>query len=179
MNDKTRTHRKILDNDTFLKMLDDGANDAYKRPWHRLERGLRLNRIRIFADNEAQKSQLSHQECQSLLQLLQKSLDKKILNSKTTVIYDQDNEIIKEIKGLVMHRGSDGIMKFQIIEKKIGAVTMRRKRDDLLTAQKSAHQTATDAAQTATTAAQTAAQTAADTSSETNAVTDTVTDLTQ
>jgi hypothetical protein len=160
MNDKTRTHRKILDNDTFSKMLDEKANDAYKRPWHRLERGLRLNRLRLFAESEANKSQLSQQECQSLLLLLQKSLDKKILNSKTTVIYDQDNESIKEIKGLVMHRGSDSIMKFQLIEKKTGAVTMRRKRDDV-SSQQTAHQIATADAQTATTAAQTAAEIAA------------------
>jgi hypothetical protein len=161
MNDKTRTHRKILDSDNFSKLLDAGANDAYKRPWHRLERGLRLNRLRLFTDSESERSQLSQQESHSLLQLLQKSLDKKILNSKTTVIYDQDEEVIKEIKGLVMHRGSDGIMKFQLLEKKTGAVTMRRKRDDSVAVQPTSQQIAVNQAAQQTAANQAAAEIAA------------------
>jgi len=38
---------------TFVNFLNQEADDAYKRPWHRLERGLRLNRIRKFIDDEA------------------------------------------------------------------------------------------------------------------------------
>ena len=130
MNDKHKTQRKPLDSESFSKLLDDKANDAYKRPWHRLERGLRLNRLRLFAETEAQKTQLSQIEKAALLNVLQKGLDKKLLNSKTTVVYDQDQETILEIKGLVMHRGSDGFMKFQLIEKKVSTAGTRRKRDD-------------------------------------------------
>jgi hypothetical protein len=130
MNDKHKTQRKPLDSESFSKLLDDKANDAYKRPWHRLERGLRLNRLRVFAETEAQKTQLSQIEKAALLNVLQKGLDKKLLNSKTTVVYDQEQETILEIKGLVMHRGSDGFMKFQLIEKKVSTAGTRRKRDD-------------------------------------------------
>ena len=114
-------------NDQLDKILEGGVNDAYKRPWHRLERGLRLNRIRLFVTEEAARVNLTEVESMQLLALLQKSLDKKILNSKTTVIYDQDEEKIKEIKGLVSHRESDGLNKYKFIEKRTG-VTMRRKR---------------------------------------------------
>jgi hypothetical protein len=69
---------------------------------------------------------LTQYETASLLVLLQKALDKRQLNSKMNVIYDQDTEQILEIKGLVMHRTADGVMKFQILEKKVG--TVRRKR---------------------------------------------------
>ncbi len=114
-------------NDELDRILEGGVNDAYKRPWHRLERGLRLNRLRLFVTEEAARVNLTEVESMQLLALLQKSLDKKILNSKTTVIYDQDEEKIKEIKGLVSHRESDGLLKYKFIEKRTG-VTMRRKR---------------------------------------------------
>jgi len=114
-------------NDELDRILEGGVNDAYKRPWHRLERGLRLNRLRLFVTEEAARVNLTEVESMQLLALLQKSLDKKILNSKTTVIYDQDEEKIKEIKGLVSHRESDGLLKYRFIEKRTG-VTMRRKR---------------------------------------------------
>ncbi len=114
-------------NEQLDRILEGGMNDAYKRPWHRLERGLRLNRIRQFVQEEAAKVNLSEQESTQLLAQLQKALDKKILNSKTTVVYDQNEEKIKEIKGLISHRESDGFLRYKIIEKR-AAVTMRRPR---------------------------------------------------
>ena len=33
--------------------LNINASEAYKRPWHRLERGLRLNRIRNFVESKS------------------------------------------------------------------------------------------------------------------------------
>lgn len=112
------------------QILNAGMQGAYKRPWHRLERGLRLNRIRVFAEEEATRVSLSEAETTQLLTLLQKALDKKMLNSKTTVIYDQEEEKIKEIKGLVSHRGADGLTRYQFAEKRSISLTMRRKRSE-------------------------------------------------
>ena len=36
--------------DPFRNLLDESARDAFRRPWHRLERGLRLNRLRMFVE---------------------------------------------------------------------------------------------------------------------------------
>lgn len=127
---KNKTQRRLPNDEASLnKMLDDSIKDAYKRPWHRLERGLRLNRLRAFADEEKRKLNLSQFESATLLGILQKALDKKLLNSKTTVVYDHEKEAILEIKGLVMHRSADGIMKFQMLEKKPGT-TLRKKKED-------------------------------------------------
>ncbi len=128
--DLKKTVRRLPNDEASLnKVLDDSIKDAYKRPWHRLERGLRLNRLRAFVEDEKKKLGLTQFESASLLSVLQKSLDKKLLNSKTTVIYDQEKESILEIKGLVMHRGADGIMRYQLLEKK-PATTLRKKKDD-------------------------------------------------
>jgi hypothetical protein len=132
----SRTHKRHSDYDEddstgtgnaqLDKILEGGVSDAYKRPWHRLERGLRLNRLRQFVQDETDRMALSEVESMQLLSLLHKSLEKKNLNSKTTVVYDLAEEKIKEIKGLVSHREADGILKYKFIEKKVTASTRRR-----------------------------------------------------
>lgn len=120
--------RKSVENqDSLMRFLDAEAGGAYKRQWHRLERGLRLNRLRKFSEEEAERLNLSDPEKQNLYQLLIKSLERKLLNSKTAVIYDLEKEKITEIKGLVMHRNAEGYMLFQLVDKQ-KAVTFRRKK---------------------------------------------------
>jgi hypothetical protein len=117
----------VPNQDALIRFLDQDAGNAYQRQWHRLERGLRLNRLRKFSEEEAERLHLSEAEQQSLYALLLKSLDRKLLNSKTAVIYDQEQERITEIKGLVMHRNSEGTVLFQLLDKQKG-VTFRRKK---------------------------------------------------
>lgn len=119
--------KKNTINDSLLTFLDNDADSAYRRQWHRLERGLRLNRIRKFTNEEAEKLNLKEVEKNNLYSLLLKSLDKKQLNSKTAVIYDVEKESITEIKGLVMHRNSEGTVLFQLLDKQKG-VTFRKKK---------------------------------------------------
>ena len=108
--------------------LNAEVNEAYKRPWHRLERGLRLNRLNLFAEEEKKRLGLSDQDSKDLYSLLVKSLDKKLLNSKSTVNYDPVKERILEIKGLVMHRTAEERVLFQIIERKTNSITFRKPR---------------------------------------------------
>lgn len=122
----TRRH-VTFESENLLQFLDQDAGGAYKRQWHRLERGLRLNRLRKFASEEAERLNLSEPEKNNLYALLAKSLDKKLLNSKTSVIYDQEKESIAEIKGLIMHRNSEGQVLFQLLDKQ-KAVTFRKKK---------------------------------------------------
>ena len=113
-------------NESLENMLNAESTAAYKRPWHRLDRGLRLNRIKAFIDGLAATRGLKPEEQVALLQLLTRALDRKILNSKTSVIYDLEKEQITEIKPLVMHPKADGEVLFQILEKK-NAVTFRKR----------------------------------------------------
>ena len=113
-------------NESLQNLLSAEIGNAFKRPWHRLERGLRLNRLRAFTESLAAKRGFKDTEKQSLLALLTKSLDKKLLNSKTSVEYDQEAEEIKEIKPLVMHQSATGEVLFQLLEKR-NAVTFRKR----------------------------------------------------
>ena len=74
-------------NESLENMLNAESTAAYKRPWHRLDRGLRLNRLRAFVETLASSRGLTPPEQASLLQLLTRALDRKILNSKTSVTF--------------------------------------------------------------------------------------------
>lgn len=113
-------------NESLELMLEAEAGKAYKKPWHRLERGLRLNRLRAFSEGLGAARGLKPVEQENLLTLLTKALDKKLLNSKTAVLYDAEKEEITEIKPLVMHQNASGEVLFQILERR-NAVTFRRK----------------------------------------------------
>ena len=112
------------ENPNLVSFLETNANDAFRRPWHRLERGLRLNRIRMFIASEKAKLNLSDADAEYLTNLLHKSLDKKLLNSKSAVVYSVEAQEIQEIKGLVYHTTSEGRVLSQIVEKK--GVTFRK-----------------------------------------------------
>ena len=135
---KTLRKQYDLSGETIFKdySLNQGLQDllqkesevAFKKPWHRLERGMRLNRLRLFSDSMKDSKGLQETESTALLQLLTKSLDKKQLNSKNSVVYDIETEKILEIKSLVMHQKADGSYIFQLLDKPIrNTVTMRRK----------------------------------------------------
>jgi hypothetical protein len=115
-------------NEGLQDFLNKESEIAFKKPWHRLERGLRLNRLRLFCDIMRNSKGFQEKEFNLLLQLLTKALDKKILNSKNAITYDIENEKITEIKNLVMHQNADGEYTFQILDKPVrNSITMRKK----------------------------------------------------
>ena len=115
-------------NESLQELLKKESEVAFKKPWHRLERGMRLNRLRLYVDNMKDSKGLQEEEANTLLALLNKSLDKKFLNSKNAVVYDIEEEKILEIKNLVMHQKADASYVFQLLEKPLrNAVTLRRK----------------------------------------------------
>lgn len=115
-------------NEGLQELLKKESEVAFKKPWHRLERGMRLNRLRLFVENMKDSKGLQENEATALLQLLTKSLEKKLLNSKNAVVYDVDTEKILEVKNLVMHQRADGSYVFQLLDKPIrNAITMRKK----------------------------------------------------
>ena len=111
------------------QMLNKDAGNALKRPWHKLERGLRIGRLRDFVARETDKLKLSDEDSDALFKLLCKGLDRKMLSSKAAVTYDHDTEQILEIKGLVAHTNAIGQTKYQLLEKKSGTTQKKRIKD--------------------------------------------------
>lgn len=115
-------------NESLQELLKKESEVAFKKPWHRLERGMRLNRLRLFTDDMKNSKGLQEFEATALLTMLTKSLEKKLLNSKNSVIYDTETEKILEIKNLVLHQNADGSYLFQLLDKPLrNAATQRKK----------------------------------------------------
>ena len=94
-----RTYKKpLMENQTgeeaeenFKTLLEDSAREAYSRPWHRIERGLRLNRLRIFVEEIGPQYNMDLSERENFFIFLQKALDKKLLNTLKVVNYDPED----------------------------------------------------------------------------------------
>lgn len=106
--------------ESFKTLLDGGVKNAYSRPWHRIERGLRLNRLRKYIDDIAVHNEMSDGEKEELFVFFQKALDKKLLNTLKIVQYDQDKQHIVSIKGFDLKR-VDGVLKWELVAKKVKA----------------------------------------------------------
>jgi hypothetical protein len=117
--------------DSSLKgLLEDSAREAYSRPWHRIERGLRLNRLRIFVEEVAPQFGMTKDEREGFFIFLQKSLDKKLLNTLKVVIYDQEKQRITQIRGLEIKRNQEGALKWGFSVKKQRTEATRKKRKE-------------------------------------------------
>lgn len=133
----SKTRRRVVDvsgagisgfsdkNDQFLKFLASNADDTYTRPWHKLEPGVRKNRLRKFVEDEGARFQFTDLDKAAMFMVLSRALEKKQLNSKSVVTYDTEKQEILEIKGFVYHKQADGRFTFQFAERKAG--TMRKK----------------------------------------------------
>ena len=134
----SKTQRRIYDNldvsgalalgfyEKNFKTLATDAENSLKRPWHKLERGLRIGRIREFVARETERLKMDSEDSDALFKLLLKALDRKLLNSKAAVTYDMESEQITEIKGLVSHTSALNKTKYQILEKKPAATQKKR-----------------------------------------------------
>jgi hypothetical protein len=137
-----KTHKKpLIENqngqngeadDSFRNLLEDSAREAYSRPWHRIERGLRLNRLRIFIEEVAPQFDMTKDEKDAFFIFLQKALDKKLLNTLKVVNYDQEKQRITMIRGLEIKRNQEGILKWGFSTKKQRTDgTRKKKKDDI------------------------------------------------
>jgi len=72
------------------------------KPWLRLERGLRLQKLRTFAESYPG---LSNEEKENLNKALVKANDSKLLNTKQQIVYEEGK--ILSIRGLKIIRDGD------------------------------------------------------------------------
>jgi len=75
------------------------------KPWLRLERGIRFQKFRAFAESYPG---LRTDERENLFRMLTKANDAKLLNTKQQIVYE--NGIITAVKGLkIIHTGNPSV----------------------------------------------------------------------
>lgn len=115
--------------DKFKNLLDESAKQAFARPWHRLERGLRLNRLRLYVDEMAPRCSFNDDEKVRFFNFLQNALDRKLLNTNKIVNYIPEEQKIISIKGLEVKRNVDGSIRWGFTTKKTELNQTRKKND--------------------------------------------------
>jgi len=103
----THTNQPEQKNDVLEKKMvnffdAESAAVSLSKPWLRLERGLRLQKYRTFAESYPS---LNAEEKETLYKVLMKANDAKLLNTKQHVQYE--NGVIQSIKGLKIVRVGD------------------------------------------------------------------------
>lgn len=93
----TPDRRTIEDLDKFI---EDGAADAYKRPWNRIEKGFRINRVKDFVKRERHARELSKTAAKVLYVLLHKRLSAGELSRKRDLDYDAEKGRVIKIHRL-------------------------------------------------------------------------------
>jgi len=116
--------------DPFRNLLDESAREAFRRPWHRLERGLRLNRLRMYVEEMSAQCSFVTEEKERFFVFLQNALDRKLLNTHKIVEYLSEFQKIKSIKGLEVRRTPNGEAKWGFVRAKKADGTRRKKTAD-------------------------------------------------
>lgn len=80
----------------------EAASVSLTKPWLRLERGIRMQKLRTFADNY---EGLSTEDKENLYKYLVRANDTKLLNTKQQIQYEHGS--IQSIKGLKIIRTGD------------------------------------------------------------------------
>ena len=109
-----KTQKRHNTPEQLQQFLEDGAKNAYTRPWHRIERGLRLNRLRRFIEDIAPSYDIQKDEKEALFLYLQRALDKRQLNTLKVVQYDPLTQQIQAIHGLEMTRDPGGQLVYEL-----------------------------------------------------------------
>jgi len=104
--------------DPFRNLLDESAREAFRRPWHRLERGLRLNRLRMYVEEMSAQCSFTAEEKNRFFAFLQNALDRRLLNTHKIVEYLPEVQKIKSIKGLEVRRTPNGEAKWGFVRAK-------------------------------------------------------------
>ena len=108
----TERNTNVLSTEHALSaLLDAESKSAVHKPWLRLERGLRMRLLRAYVDKQ---TELATAERVDLLLALVEALDRKMLNSKSQITYNQEHGEIAEINALKIIRPAEGKVVFRI-----------------------------------------------------------------
>ena len=87
--------------DELIEVIENEKNKRFNRPWTKLDKGSKLNRILIFIKEEKEKNDLNEEESKKLKKLLFHSCDNGLLNKVGDVEYEENEKKIIFIKNLI------------------------------------------------------------------------------
>jgi|TARA_Y100000389_G_C17425602_1_gene499344 hypothetical protein len=114
---KRRLQQETFESDENIRtLLEKEKEDIFKQTWNKLENGLKINRLKIYIENEQKEKNLSKEQTDQLTNILLTSCHQNKLNRNSDVIYDRTECIITNIKILKMNENGKYII--DIVENK-------------------------------------------------------------
>ena len=113
---ENRSSKTTRDNSTsenvedLEKLLNKEKVNIFKQHWNRLDTGMKINRIRLFTEEEATENKLPKKDQENLRKILVEACRNNKLNKNTDVEYDIEECKIKNIKILSYKDG-----KYQLV----------------------------------------------------------------
>tara|TARA_B100000963_G_scaffold311460_1_gene288445 strand:- start:23 stop:403 length:381 start_codon:yes stop_codon:yes gene_type:complete len=87
--------------DDLLKKLEAEKELRFKKPWAKLEKGNKLNRLNLYIEHETKEKELSEDTGKKLKKLLHTIFEKGILSKSSEIEYCNETCKIISIKNLV------------------------------------------------------------------------------
>ena len=87
--------------DDLLKKLEEEKELRFKKPWAKLEKGNKLNRLNLYIEQETKEKELTEDTSKKLKKLLHTIFEKGILSKSSELEYCNETCKIISIKNLV------------------------------------------------------------------------------
>lgn len=87
--------------DDLLKKLEAEKELRFKKPWAKLEKGNKLNRLNLYIEQETKEKELSEDTGKKLKKLLHTIFEKGIISKSSEIEYCNETCKIISIKNLV------------------------------------------------------------------------------
>ena len=104
--------------DNFDEFLDNEVATMYNKPWNKLDKLMKKNKLFEFIDFLKTDNNLDEKEKCNLHNLIMKEYENGYLNKKNEVNYDKDNGKIDSLHNLIISK-EDNTVSFRFKEKKI------------------------------------------------------------
>lgn len=82
------------------EVVKEDPNKRFMKPWNKLEKGMKLNRIIQFVETETDEKELSIDQSKELKNILFRACDSGLLNKLTEVNYNEEEACIISFKSL-------------------------------------------------------------------------------
>ena len=86
--------------EAFIDAMEKERNERFKKPWTKLDKGTKLNRLLIFICEEKEKRDLDETQVKQLKKLLSLQCENGTLNKASDVDYSDETYHIVSIKHL-------------------------------------------------------------------------------
>ena len=86
--------------DEIEDIVKEDPNKRFMKPWNKLEKGMKLNRIIQFVETETDEKELSVDQSKELKNILFRACDSGLLNKLTEVNYNEEEACIISFKSL-------------------------------------------------------------------------------